>query len=596
MLLPSAMTRIILASTLVSGLMLPTRVQGQDPGACPQGKIRWIEIENGPILDPSSIENRRFSWAWRWVDRLHLRTRESFLRKDLLFSEGECFDPLLLEDSEQLLRRYPFIASASIRGRRQEDGDWFVKVDTRDEWSTRFNLSVSLDGRLLFQGLSLAEINLLGRGITGSLFYSRVDQSRDRGAFLAFPRVLGSRLNGSIAGARTRTGHLYSLQSSYPFPGESGRNAGLVLLAGRDDYRSYGTGSREGISHVLLPVQDRQAELTLAHRWGEIGDLLELGFTLAHRDTRVSPLQEDARVAENDRFGQLTPVSDSLFSIVAPEAHRTRSTVAGFLLGHRAVHLRPRRGLELIQGTMDVATGVEISTYLAAGIHGEGSHVSGVGDLLLGGRIYTGAMGEDGVVNFRASLEGRRARHPDSGGDRWRDVRIASEALGYWAPAGSRGHLFGRLLLWGAWDVDQPYQSTLGGSSGLRGYFEEELPVGGGITASLEVRLDLPTLVPADVGLTAFVDGGRGWAEGVPFGKDTGWLGSVGGGVRFAFPSGSRSMLRLEGAWPMEPSTKVSDLLVRAYFADLQGLLGLRGNGRGARSRFHGFFNRLRGP
>jgi hypothetical protein len=47
------------------------------------------------------------------------------------------------------------------------------------------------------------------------------------------------------------------------------------------------------------------------------------------------------------------------------------------------------------------------------------------------------------------------------------------------------------------------------------------------------------------------VDVGRGWAGGAPFGEDSGFLVSAGGGIRVAFPSGSRFTTRLDLAFPV---------------------------------------------
>jgi len=67
-----------------------------------------------------------------------------------------------------------------------------------------------------------------------------------------------------------------------------------------------------------------------------------------------------------------------------------------------------------------------------------------------------------------------------------------------------------------------------------------------------EHRYFLGTVVGAvDVGTSAFVDAGRGWAGDAPFGEDTGTLVSAGGGLRLAFPSGSRFTTRLDLAFPL---------------------------------------------
>jgi len=550
-------------------------------------------VHNGSVLHPEEVEDRRFFWAWRWVNRLHFRTRESFIRHELLLREGDCFDPVRVANSERTLRTYSFIASATVRAEPQEGGRWNLQVETRDEWSTWPNLNVALDGRLLFQGFSLREGNLLGRGITGLLFYSRVDQSRNRGVYLRFPRLLGSRTDGVFSGGKTRIGEFLQIQARYPFLGEVGRVAAGQRLLYQHSYLRFGTGARSGVSHILLPTEETRADLTLARRWGEAGSLVEVGLSLAYLETDPSRRAQDIRIAYNDRFDELTPAPDSLFGIIASQTARVRSTVAGAIFNHRRVDFVPRKGLELLEGIQDVAVGWEVGSSLGVGVAGPGTRASASGDLLLGSQFFGGMARPGWVFQARGLMEGRRARVSESSEKNWRDLRAEGEITGYWTQGGWPGSLYGRVFFQGGWRVDRPFQGTLGGVRRIRGYFQEELPVGAALVGTLEARADLPWPSVADLGLTGFLDAGRGWGEGVPFGQDTEWLGSVGGGIRLAFPSGSATVLRIEGAWRLRESMEARDLLLRAYLVDLGGIMGL-GNDGGGR-RFNGYLNRLRG-
>jgi hemolysin activation/secretion protein len=116
--------------------------------------------------------------------------------------------------------------------------------------------------------------------------------------------------------------------------------------------------------------------------------------------------------------------------------------------------------------------------------------------------------------------------------------------------------------------VDQPYQVALGGEEGVRGYNEEDLPTGTTFVASQEARVNLPWFRPAvGLGLTGFFDVGRGWAEEVPFGMETGWRTAVGGGIRIAFPAGSGTVTRLEIAWPIDAARGDRGPVIRTYWS-----------------------------
>lgn len=583
----------VLAFFVLCSSLLPASAAGQGRTGCPGGTIREIQIRNGSVLEPERITDGPLAWAWTWVNRLHYRTRESFVRDDLLFKEGDCYEPALLTDSERTLRNYPFIASASVEALRGADGNWDVQVHTRDEWSTWPRLHIALDGRLLFQGFSLRESNLLGRGITSSLFYSRVDESRNRGAFFRFPRLLGSRSDGIVSAGKTRIGEFVNLQVAYPFLGEVGRVAVAQRISYQDNYLRFGTGTRTGISHVLLPVRSFRTDLMVARRWGQPGGLLELAGSISFLDTDPSRRVEDVRIAYNDRFDDLTPVPDTLFQAIQEETGRVRSTVAGALLNVRGIHFLPRKGLELLRGVQDVAVGKEAGIFLGMGLSGQGTRAASAGDMVLGGHVFTGQSHPRALVQLRGLVEGRRARVTEGGESPWRDIRTEGEATAYWMPPRWPGNFFGRISYQGGWRIEKPYQSTLGGIGKLRGYFEEELPVGASLVATVEARANLPWPNMVDLGLTGFLDMGRGWDEGVPFGRDTGWLSTVGGGLRLAFPTGSATVLRMEGGWRLRKTLRMEDLLVRAYLVDLRGLLGLRTDG-GTR-RFNGYLNRVRG-
>jgi hypothetical protein len=52
--------------------------------------------------------------------------------------------------------------------------------------------------------------------------------------------------------------------------------------------------------------------------------------------------------------------------------------------------------------------------------------------------------------------------------------------------------------------------------------------------------------------MTLLADMGAGWAGDTPFGMDTDWRATIGGGLRFAFPAGSRAVTRVDVAWPVK--------------------------------------------
>jgi outer membrane protein assembly factor BamA len=75
------------------------------------------------------------------------------------------------------------------------------------------------------------------------------------------------------------------------------------------------------------------------------------------------------------------------------------------------------------------------------------------------------------------------------------------------------------------------------------------------VVATLEHRAYLAWPFPRlfDLGSAVFVDAGRTWTGGDPFGRDSPVLVSAGAGLRVAFPPGSRRTYRLDFAFPVAP-------------------------------------------
>ena len=119
-----------------------------------------------------------------------------------------------------------------------------------------------------------------------------------------------------------------------------------------------------------------------------------------------------------------------------------------------------------------------------------------------------------------------------------------------------------------------PFQLTLGGASGLRGYSVDGLPGGRRLIATLEDRIYFgsPRDGFVDLGMTAFVDVGSIWAGGTPFGADSGTLATAGAGLRVGFPGGTRGVTRIDIAFPLNGS----DAFGAPTFRISAELLGLR--------------------
>ena len=103
----STVLRAVLAAALSS--VAPERAAiAQEPTAererrssCEGAVITHVFVDNHSIFETppadSAGEPGAMSTLARWVvNRVHVRTRSSFIEDEVLFKAGDCFDPLLL--------------------------------------------------------------------------------------------------------------------------------------------------------------------------------------------------------------------------------------------------------------------------------------------------------------------------------------------------------------------------------------------------------------------------------------------------------------------------------------------------------------------
>ena len=81
---------------------------------CDAGVITDIEVIRGSVFDPDSTDIGAVAWVYRLMDVVHIRTQESFIRREVLFEEGDCYDAFLAQESERLLESYGFLTEARV--------------------------------------------------------------------------------------------------------------------------------------------------------------------------------------------------------------------------------------------------------------------------------------------------------------------------------------------------------------------------------------------------------------------------------------------------------------------------------------------------
>jgi hypothetical protein len=556
-----------IAAVVLCAWVLPTSLRAQQDEIpfreCPGGQITTIWVDNHSVFDLSQTgHDRRFGWAFRLANRLHVRTREEVIRRELVFETGDCFEAELLRESERVLRASGFIADVDVFEVRQPDGSVHVVVETRADWSTRVNVTSEAGTGLQVTGASIHEANLLGSGRQASLFYLQSQEEKIYGGSFLDPQLFGTRWQGSLAVGRTPVGTLFRESLHYPFIGETGRRAYRHHIEHHDRFFRYHARTGDEMIAVLVPESRRAFDLGGAIRLGERGRLTLLGLLISGESVWYPGAPE----LQRDRV----PAPDSLVAPIAARLDSVGDIRASLLVGQRNIFYVRRRALDTVNATEDVRLGFEMELGFGRSIPQVSTHDDMSLDL---GMFAAGQLGQSVLFGTRMLLEGKRDYNSLVDEPEWRDVFGQLDMWSYWRPRQSRHTVMGAVGVSGGWNARIPFQLTLGGATGLRGHPLYLVPGGTRVVGSIEARsyLGWPHPELFDLGSTVFVDVGRTWAGQVPFGVNSSVYSNVGFGLRGAFPPGSQSTLRMDVAAPIRSGVGAGDLVVSVGVGQMIG-------------------------
>jgi len=148
---------------LMAGV-LPVRA---DPESRRVGEIR---IDRRPIFTAGEEASDApfVGWVRRWMNRLHVRTRESVIRRELLFARGDIWRPELLAETERNLRLLGFLNDIRVVSTDSTaTGRVPILVSVRDSWTLKTDFSYTkASGGDTRWAAQVSDTNFLGWGVT----------------------------------------------------------------------------------------------------------------------------------------------------------------------------------------------------------------------------------------------------------------------------------------------------------------------------------------------------------------------------------------------------------------------------------------------
>ena len=468
------------AGLAAGGLLLaagPVHGQAAQADPAPPPPIGVIEINGREVFDERG--GGLFA-PHRIANRIHVRTRDLVVRRELLFETGDPLDRELIEQTERNLRGLSFLRDARLDTVEvDEDGDGRpervdVVVTTWDRWSLAPRLDFSqVDDRTIWE-IGASEKNFLGFGKAITVSHRQnLDRVTDRVRYQD-PQLLGSNVGLAASLAHLSDGHerlltvdrgYLSLRDPWAF------SAGVVSVARTEPIVEHGVEIERlplrgefvelEVGRALVRGADHAIRLHGAYRSHETlvrGDLRDYGRAevglraVTHRFVRLTHVNQFERTEDFNIGAE----SHGIFGLSAPALGGQEDLVAFVSAGHR-------------QGVR---------------------------------------FDDDHFVVLGVGFDGRRERGA------WRNT-VAALNVRYLQKHAARAALIGKLDYAHGHDFDPEVQLRLGAESGLRGYPVRQFTG----TRSLLLTAEERWFFADDVwqlfsfGVAAFVDSGFVWPE-----------------------------------------------------------------------------------
>ncbi len=489
--------------------------------------IGRIFIDRGDVFDLSVSSHNRVPYTW--ANAIHVVTREKYVRREILFREGDVLDRDVLKESERLLRSRPIFRRASVTITEPVNGLVDVHIRTDDVWTTSIDVGYGTAGGKNFYRAGILEHNFLGTGHRVGAF-ARQDIDRTiRGGTYEDPHLFGSRWRAFGGYGRDQKGEEWqeSVVRSYdsvltPY------SAGFFFHSVNDEDRLFEQGEeaayfqhkeknfRYFASYAVNRTMDR------AHRLG-----------IAYED-------------QKDRFSNIR--------LVQPEPIPVDRRVAGVLATYELFqnHFQKRHGLRTFDREEDINFGWYFSVEAGPELRQLGA--TNRGTL---GRTFVSkswSVGEKSLLYTATRAGGRMEKGRIENGI----LEINMEAL---VPQDFLGGIFslrGEAELGKNFPAEK--QLLLGGESGLRAYSVRQFSGQRKLLFTAENRWNLlyDWLQVVNIGWAVFADAGGVWRERETI-RSRDLKRDAGVGLRFA-PSKafSSSLIRTDVAYAFDHNDRSS--------------------------------------
>ncbi len=494
-----------------------------------------IHIDNKNVFDRDDPKDNKA--LFRLADKLHVKTRRSVIRHQLLFRSGDPYSRHAIEESARILRSDSYFYDAAIEPVRYHDGKVDVLVTTRDVWTLDPGVSFGRSGGSNNSSVSLQELNFLGTGSAiGVGHKSGIDRDESNISF-ANNHAFGTWTTVNLSYSELSDGAMRKAIVNSPFYSLDTRYAGGLVAQSNDQLdRLYDRGD------VIDRFHDHAV---FAQAYG--------GWSAGLKDGWVQ--RWSAGVTYDERL--FTPDPTWTGPTALPQDRKFVYPWIRFdLVQDRYVKLENR---DQIGRTEDFYLGTYATARLGWADSALGSSRSALLFMLAAGRGATPSANQTILMTsvFTGRVENGTLRNG-----------VLDAAIRYYVQQSKNWLFFSTLHAANGWRLDVENQLLLGGDNGLRGYPLRYQDGSGRALFSVEERYftDWYPFRLFRVGAAVFADTGRTWGRAPLASPGLGYLEDVGFGLRFGNArSGFGNVVHVDVAFPLNTRADVdkAQLLVQ---------------------------------
>ncbi|MGH8257328.1 MAG: BamA/TamA family outer membrane protein, partial [Steroidobacteraceae bacterium] len=509
----------------VAAAPLPSDAQLEAAGA----RIGKIEIHIVQIFDLANPADN--NWVFRLADRLHVPTRPSVVRAQLLFRSGQRYSRKLLDESARNIRQNSqYLREPVIRPIRYHDGLVDIEVITHDVWTLEPGTDFSRSGGANAFGFQFSDVNFLGTGKHITAGHSENVDRTSNYANWTDPNVAGTHWADALAYAHNSDGTVWGVAGAYPFYSLE---------------TPYAAGVDAGDNHSIVQRYRLGQHYDSYDSSWHTADLY-LGKSLLISDTWTDRLLVGWRM-DRSYFNQART-----YALRAPLPSDRKLSYPFVRMQWTQNRYVTTRNLDLIARTEDVHEGLDASIGLgwAAPLFGADRH-SLIADSEISD-VFAFGQTQQLFVNARVASRFEDGAVHDA---------IATGNASYFLATSDNTRMLVSVTDNVSHNPDGDHYFDLGGDTGLRGY-PLRYQNGNDMTLfTLEERLYTHwfPLRLFNVGAAAFYDAGRTWGATLVPTPQLGLLQDVGAGLRLGNARSSfGSVIHVDCAVPLERGNGIS--------------------------------------